>query len=558
MPFALLEPPVCVHVYSGAPASASFLVAPKWCTYCGVLLWGRTHDLWECSRCGGLCHKRCVPAGDRLDVLCPPRSRYTAHGGVLHMPAPPAAAAADPAPTSAYAEAESSAGDCIDFAFPGGPAGSQPARAEPVRVSTAQVMSMVRDMVQDRSLASVEWSLSDLAAVAEVHHRSYLRRLAEGTTVRDTPLVERLLTGIRHSLACYGTGHRPEVDARAFDEASYHAAAVATLADPALGGGPATELLRWCWLPGHYCPAWHLAVDKLQHQVVLAVRGTLHAPDLLIDVNGGAAGFCGGLAHAGIAAAAAELHREVSPAIRELTDERSPYHRWPLIVTGHSLGGSVAALLCLLLRKEGVAGPLRAQALCFGPVPCVSEDLAHAADGMCVSVVLGKDIGARLSLASVDGLLADVAMPKGLWGRLEVAAAVAGAVAVAASSGWPSMERCRTRPAGGAALCPPGETLLLHLCKGDDEEADVVGHRLPQGTPLLRRAPPAACSRVLLGSGMIADHRPETYAEAITSLSSMQSRVGLHALHRAGAGAVGATLGREGVSSSDLAFAAFS
>lgn len=67
---------------------------------------------------------------------------------------------------------------------------------------------------------------------------------------------------------------------------------------------------------------------------------------------------------------------------------------WPVLVTGHSLGGGVAALLAALLRHTGLPrglGPVHA--ICLGTPAVMSEPLAAACERC----------GCRCVLAWVDG-----------------------------------------------------------------------------------------------------------------------------------------------------------
>eukprot|EP00756_Hemistasia_phaeocysticola_P061942 Hpha_TRINITY_DN5347_c0_g1::TRINITY_DN5347_c0_g1_i1::g.32899::m.32899/K13806/DAGL; sn1-specific diacylglycerol lipase len=581
-----LVAPQCVHEFTGAPPSRAFLIAPQWCFYCGEMLWGGTDNLWECERCEGLCHKRCVPTGERLEVCCPRRRVMRGRARVVYRMPPPQTAAEEAAGgltdrgmegPAGYEAAEAQAEETIDFAYPSvvEDPGVDEGRG-PVQVSATRLVQLLKDMCRGRSLDGVEWSLVDLALLTRVHHRHYLRHTAAAAPVHDTPLVERLAVAVRHSCACYGSCQRPEIDGRTFDEEAYHEAVHSALAGTA-------ELLRWCWLPDDYCPAWHLAVDRRERFGVLAVRGTLHASDLYIDFNGQPAEFCGGMAHGGIAAAAKALYREVAPVLRRYfhPDEGGEFAGWPVLLTGHSLGGSIAALLCLLLREEGLAAALRVHGLAFGAVPCLSEDLAHAADGMVASVVLGKDLVCRASMVGADNLLAELAFPPGLWGRFEVPAAFAAALVALCAAGLrrrggseldidehleeedsePEPLEDRILPPPVVRLLLPGEVLLIHVVLGaeyDSEEARYLGSP-PPGTALLRRSRAESCVRALLGAGMVSDHRPDNYMDAVDAVWALQSTVGLHAFHRAGAGAVGARLDPGGsVPIRDLAFSAFS
>ena len=96
----------------------------------------------------------------------------------------------------------------------------------------------------------------------------------------------------------------------------------------------------------------------------------------------------GGSCHRGVFLAATALLRELRQALVAL--QRSGYR---LIVTGHSLGGAVAAVLLLLLKEEGVA--------CVGlgyAVPSVLDlQTARRLAGCFTSVVNSMDAVPRLT-----------------------------------------------------------------------------------------------------------------------------------------------------------------
>ena len=82
---------------------------------------------------------------------------------------------------------------------------------------------------------------------------------------------------------------------------------------------------------------------------------------------------------------------------------------WPVLLTGHSLGGGVAALLSMLYKDAGGIkglGPIRTIAI--GPAAVVSDSLANSCRDDVISVVVGSDIIPRLSYASVERLLEEM------------------------------------------------------------------------------------------------------------------------------------------------------
>ncbi|KAL3138208.1 hypothetical protein ABBQ38_005429 [Trebouxia sp. C0009 RCD-2024] len=71
---------------------------------------------------------------------------------------------------------------------------------------------------------------------------------------------------------------------------------------------------------------------------------------------------------------------------------------WQLVITGHSLGAGVAALLSLKMHVR--APGLKCWAFC-PPGGLLSQNLSHAAEQYCTSVIVNKDMVPRLSLRTV-------------------------------------------------------------------------------------------------------------------------------------------------------------
>lgn len=85
-----------------------------------------------------------------------------------------------------------------------------------------------------------------------------------------------------------------------------------------------------------------------------------------------------GHVHTGMLAAATYVHCCTHHALQEAA-ARCP--DWPVLVTGHSLGGGVAALLAVLLHQTGLPqglGPVHA--ICLATPAVMSEPLAAACE----------------------------------------------------------------------------------------------------------------------------------------------------------------------------------
>jgi len=103
--------------------------------------------------------------------------------------------------------------------------------------------------------------------------------------------------------------------------------------------------------------------------------------------------------HEGILIAARRVLQKVAPLVHQMVVEGSR----DLILTGHSLGGSAACLLGLLLRSQFPT--LQQQVYAIAPPPVLDHDSALAASSYCTSLVFGADLIARSSLANVAVLL---------------------------------------------------------------------------------------------------------------------------------------------------------
>lgn len=250
--------------------------------------------------------------------------------------------------------------------------------------------------------------------------------LHEGTSGGNT-LLQDLLIAATHSRAAYGfamqAGHISSITSyiklQTLQPLTFDAVAGVSIeanneAVAALTGIPINNILMSHWRSSPYRPCHYVAIDDAARCIVLSVRGSLEVGDLLSDLSAHPmevylAGEQGWV-HQGILAAATYIHCTTRAALCEASRRRPG---WPLLLTGHSLGGGVASLLATLLKEEeGLEGPAgfggSIRAITVGPAAVMSESLAKACESTTVSLILGSDVVPHLSYASVENLLLEM------------------------------------------------------------------------------------------------------------------------------------------------------
>ncbi|KAJ3102476.1 hypothetical protein HDU97_000558 [Phlyctochytrium planicorne] len=168
-----------------------------------------------------------------------------------------------------------------------------------------------------------------------------------------------------------------------------------------------------------------IVYDPDMDAIIIAIRGTFSIADVLVDLKFDLAEFEIPELDADDAAAnrPREVHWAHSGMLRTaknivediekeqilksvLTDRASEYFGCSLVVTGHSLGAGVAALVASLLRSNYPT------ACCYAyePPGCLlSARAAQHFESFCTSVVMGDDIVPRTSRNSMEFLKADLA-----------------------------------------------------------------------------------------------------------------------------------------------------
>lgn len=166
-------------------------------------------------------------------------------------------------------------------------------------------------------------------------------------------------------------------------------------------------------------PAWWLCRDPQSDAVVIAVRGTFTPADFLSDAFARQVQFRNHVVHEGVLASAKWLHGIVRPKLEALQDQNGG-SLLKIVVTGHSLGGAVAALLAWMLREKGddPRNPGRrcfaAQCFVYGAPLIVDWDLALKMRRFVVGIIHHNDMIPRTGLKSLEDLrdyVAEVTLP---------------------------------------------------------------------------------------------------------------------------------------------------
>ena len=147
-------------------------------------------------------------------------------------------------------------------------------------------------------------------------------------------------------------------------------------------------------------PVWWICRDRATSTIMVAIRGTFSMSDVLSDVLATQTLYKEHVIHEGVLASARWVYRKVAPVLHRESEGGK------IVITGHSLGGAVAALLAWLLRED--AG-LPARAFVFGVPQVTDEALARKMARFVTGIIHARDIIPMLSQKSVEDLRHQVA-----------------------------------------------------------------------------------------------------------------------------------------------------
>ncbi|XP_025938793.1 sn1-specific diacylglycerol lipase beta isoform X4 [Apteryx rowi] len=122
-----------------------------------------------------------------------------------------------------------------------------------------------------------------------------------------------------------------------------------------------------------------VALDHKKEAIVVAVRGTLSFEDILTDLSAD----CEDL------------------TLEDVLENGFVHKEYKLVIVGHSLGGGTASILAIMLRNSFPT--LKCYAF-SPPGGLLSKSLADYTKHFIVSVIVGKDLVARLSMPNMEDL----------------------------------------------------------------------------------------------------------------------------------------------------------
>jgi len=147
------------------------------------------------------------------------------------------------------------------------------------------------------------------------------------------------------------------------------------------------------------------ATDSKHDALVISIRGSMGRFDVITDIKGDAKEIghqVNGRAHMGMLECAKYIIRELEEhQLIEATGCKT------IVVTGHSLGGGVATILALILRKKLPQFQVKCYAFC-PPGGLLCPIANEESQDIVTSVVIGKDMVPRLGLTQLGNLEKDI------------------------------------------------------------------------------------------------------------------------------------------------------
>ena len=502
----------CEHTYSCESAHSGRKILPNYCGYCKYLIWG-LRETWKCDTCGKQCHKECVPHLQRLRILrevamneihCGEAvilysDNNRGNSDVVEYPDELSDSDAPPQPTLT---------SNINFEFPTKVKIKKHPSSTKNFSSANNIATVLRDCVGDRNLfKGIKWRLSSIKQLSSIHQRRYDRRIASATPA-PTNIISEVRANFKFARSAYGSGKLTSTLRR--DEIIPREYMAAVLQNTGWVRPENGTILYWSWCPtskNKLTPGYYIGVDIKSKKGVVGIRGTISQSDILIDVNGTPLSHEEGFAHNGILLCAKAMLMEVSETLENtFLSPESDYFNWPVCITGHSLGGGVAASLLLLIKKHPILSSLSVNAIGYGTPPCLSNTLCDQIFNNMITVVNHVDMCPRMTLSCWDQLVAEMSMPDNLWGCLHIPAAVAAALCLVLSTQNYCLPSRVNKDVSNEYLRVPGRVLILHPSEGEKQISlfDVTGQ--------------SALSGIHFSFGMLSCHPWKAYHRSVAQL----------------------------------------
>ncbi|EPS61543.1 hypothetical protein M569_13254, partial [Genlisea aurea] len=294
-------------------------------------------------------------------------------------------------------------------------------------------------------------------------------------------------------------------------------------------------------------PGYYIGIDRRKKLVILCIRGTQNVYDLITDViSSGHEGInfeTSYSTHYGTAEAARWFLTHEMGTIRRILARHEGFR---LRLVGHSLGGAIASLLAVMLRKKSPEelgfSPDIVSAIGFATPPCVSKELAENCADSVSTVVMQDDVIPRLSPASITRLRNEIVetdwisvFTKEDWrGVIDVVANARQAVAslqdvarkLADYAKFRGQTEERAVPSsaeseegsGGSRRKVPEDLYVpgsVYYLKRNAEYVEGQQGKCVEYFTLLKRRPGEHFRRIILSSNLISDHKCDAHYYAL-------------------------------------------
>lgn len=136
--------------------------------------------------------------------------------------------------------------------------------------------------------------------------------------------------------------------------------------------------------------------------IYVVCRGSYCVKDFLVDFMAATVTYRGGQCHEGVFLTAHNLFHSVKPIVKKLSDLNN---NRKIVITGHSLGGGVAAMCAEFFKAE--INDINVKAVCFAPVASFSSNIWEMTNYFIKTYVLDGDFVPFISFYNAINLPKD-------------------------------------------------------------------------------------------------------------------------------------------------------